>query len=33
VRRRINNNIENSRTYIHIRIMGEIGNLEFKTEI
>jgi hypothetical protein len=31
--RRINNDIENSKIYIHIRIMGEIGNLEFKTEI
>jgi hypothetical protein len=31
--RRINNNIENSRIYIHIRIMFEIGNLKFKTEI
>ena len=30
--RRINNNIENNRIYIHIRIMFEIGNLEFKAE-
>jgi hypothetical protein len=31
--RRINNNIENSRIHIHIRIMFEIGDLKFKIEI
>jgi hypothetical protein len=31
--RRINNNIENSRIYIHIWIIFEIGHLKFKTKI
>jgi hypothetical protein len=31
--RKINNDIKNSRILIHIRIMFEIGNLKFKTEI
>jgi hypothetical protein len=28
----MNNNIINSRTYIHIKFIFEIGNLKFKTE-
>jgi hypothetical protein len=31
--RRINNDIENSRIYIPIRIIFEIGHLQFKIEI